>query len=833
MSRTTRRTLATSATLLLLVLTLLIASLTWAMDQDGDTDTDVDDINIILAALNTAATVGDPRDLNSDGLITILDARLAVLDCTRPLCVTGNNPPTITGPMDQTIPEDGTTGPLAVTVGDPDIGADPNALVLTATSSDQALIPDSNLTVGGTGTARTITATPVADGSGGPVMITLVVDDGAATDNTATAMFNVTVNPVNDAPTIDAIADPAMIPEDAPQQTINMTGISTGAANETQTITVTATSDNTALIPNPTVNYTSPNATGSLQYTPAPGQSGVAVVTVTVMDDGGTVNGGVDTTVETFTVNVNAVNDPPTITGPADQTILEDASTGALAVTVDDPDGDPNAIVVTATSSDQALIPDGNIVVGGTGTMRTVTVTPAADANGGPATITLTADDGGAANNTAMTTFDVTVTAVNDAPTIDAITDPAAIPEDSPQQTVNMSGISAGPSNETQTISITATSGNTGLIPNPTVNYTSPNATGSLQYTPVAGQSGSAVITVTVTDSGGTANGGVDTTVETFTVNVSSVNTAPVLDPIGDQAVDEGNLLTFTAAATDPDMPPDTVSFSLDAGAPAGASITTGGVFTWTPTEAQGPDSVSITVRATDDGSPPLSDSETITVTVNEVNVAPVLGTIGNQTATQLSNLSFTATATDTDVPANTLTFTLDAGAPSGASINSGSGVFSWTPNGAQNGDFDITVRVTDDGSPALNDFETITVSVSSGVSFANDVYPVLSAGTGTCQSCHTASATTCGTFGGQNLTGTVAEVYAELVTEASCSTTASGNRTDTTTPTDSLILLKPTGSVSHGGGTRAGWTVDNCAMTPTSNYCLTLRWIQDGVPNN
>ncbi len=299
-----RRTLLSAA---LLVLSLLIASLVLAMDQDGDTDTDVDDIDIILAALNTPASgATDPRDLDSDGTITILDARLAVLDCTRPLCVTGNNPPTITGPGNQTILEDGTTGALAVTVGDPDIGADPNTLVLSATSSDQALIPNGNLTVGGTGTARTVTATPVANASGGPVTITLVVDDGAAADNTAMTTFDVTVTPVNDAPTINAISDPAAIPADSPQQSVNMSGISAGP-NESQTISITATSSNTGLIPNPSVTYTSPNTSGFLQYTPVAGQSGTAVVTVTVMDNGGTANGGVDTTVETFTVEVTAV----------------------------------------------------------------------------------------------------------------------------------------------------------------------------------------------------------------------------------------------------------------------------------------------------------------------------------------------------------------------------------------------------------------------------------------------------------------------------------------------------------------------------------------------
>jgi hypothetical protein len=74
-------------------------------------------------------------------------------------------------------------------------------------------------------------------------------------------------------------------------------------------------------------------------------------------------------------------------------------------------------------------------------------------------------------------------------------------------------------------VSITAASDNTALIPNPTVNYTSPNATGTLTFTPVAGAQGTAHITVTVKNSGGTANGGKDTTVVMFQVQVAPSTT--------------------------------------------------------------------------------------------------------------------------------------------------------------------------------------------------------------------------------------------------------------------------------------------------------------------
>jgi hypothetical protein len=119
-------------------------------------------------------------------------------------------------------------------------------------------------------------------------------------------------------------------------------------------------------------------------------------------------------------------------------------------------------------------------------------------------------------------------------------------------------------------------------------------------------------------------------------------------------------------------------------------------------------------VRVTDDGTPALDDFETITITVSEINLAPVLDPLGSQLVVEGSQLAFTATASDADIPTNTLTFSLDPGAPTGAAIGPITGLFTWTPTEAQGpGVYNITVRVTDNGTPALNDFETIQITVT------------------------------------------------------------------------------------------------------------------------
>ncbi|HEY6227715.1 MAG TPA: lamin tail domain-containing protein, partial [Verrucomicrobiae bacterium] len=191
---------------------------------------------------------------------------------------------------------------------------------------------------------------------------------------------------------------------------------------------------------------------------------------------------------------------------------------------------------------------------------------------------------------------------------------------------------------------------------------------------------------------------------------LSGANQPPVLSAIPDKTVTEQTLLQFTASATDPDAG-QTIQYSLGVGSPAGAAINpTTGAFTWTPTEQQGPNTYSVSVVATDNGSPPRSTVKSFNVTVNEANRAPTLAAISNATIDDSTLFAFTATATDPDVPANPLTFTLEPGAPSGTAIDPSTGRFTWTPAPAQAGTYTITVRVTDSG--ALSDLKSFQVTV-------------------------------------------------------------------------------------------------------------------------
>jgi hypothetical protein len=196
------------------------------------------------------------------------------------------------------------------------------------------------------------------------------------------------------------------------------------------------------------------------------------------------------------------------------------------------------------------------------------------------------------------------------------------------------------------------------------------------------------------------------------TATFNEVNLPPVLDPIGDKTVDEETLLSFTISATDPDIPANTLSYSIESGTESGMSLNSAtGEFTWTPTEAQGPGDYDVTFRVTDDGTPNLYDEETITITVNEVNLPPELtGVPATATIDELIPYSFDADTTDADIPPQALTFSL-VGAPAGASIDPATGVFSWTPTEEQGpGTYPFTVRVTD-GVANTDALITLTVN--------------------------------------------------------------------------------------------------------------------------
>ena len=222
---------------------------------------------------------------------------------------------------------------------------------------------------------------------------------------------------------------------------------------------------------------------------------------------------------------------------------------------------------------------------------------------------------------------------------------------------------------------------------------------GQFNWTPDRTQAGTHTFNVTVYD--GTA-----TVRKTVSVTVIASNAAPILNGIGSRSVDEGSVLSFVVSATDVNQ--DDLSYSMSGAPPEATLNQTSGSFRWIPLEEQGPNSYNVTFGV-DDGRGG-NDSEVVTITVNEVNQPPTLQAIGSRTVQEGSALSFTGNATDSDIPANDLTYGA-VGLPEGAAIDPDTGQFSWTPSEAQSPaahTFNVTVS---DGAGGA-DSETVTITV-------------------------------------------------------------------------------------------------------------------------
>jgi len=208
-------------------------------------------------------------------------------------------------------------------------------------------------------------------------------------------------------------------------------------------------------------------------------------------------------------------------------------------------------------------------------------------------------------------------------------------------------------------------------------------------WTPAPGQIGVHQVTFTVSD--GQAQDS-----KTITITVSRPNAAPILGGIGNKSVNENQTLSFTVSATDADG--DSLTYSA-IGLPDGATFT-GQTFAWTPGFTQaGSYSVTFTVS---DGK--TQDSQTITISVVNVNRPPTLAAIGDRSISEDETLALTISGTDPD--GTVLTYSA-SGLPVGATFTGQN--FSWTPGADQVGSHQITFTVSD-GS--LTASETIAVMV-------------------------------------------------------------------------------------------------------------------------
>ncbi|HEX8310774.1 MAG TPA: pre-peptidase C-terminal domain-containing protein, partial [Chthoniobacteraceae bacterium] len=187
----------------------------------------------------------------------------------------------------------------------------------------------------------------------------VTTNGGSTAFSTGLAKGSIQVRSVNDAPAFSLPAQPNLsIPEDMGMQFLTSfaTGLSSGDGSD-QALSFAVTSNNAALFSvQPAIDRA-----GTLSYTPAPNAFGIATVTVKLVDDGGTADGGVDTSVpETFTITLEPENDGPTNSVPGAQLIRQGqqivfSASNGNAISVADPDAGDASVQVSLTASSGAL----------------------------------------------------------------------------------------------------------------------------------------------------------------------------------------------------------------------------------------------------------------------------------------------------------------------------------------------------------------------------------------------------------------------------------------------------------------------------------------------
>jgi len=560
----------------------------------------------------------------------------------------------------------------------------------------------------------------------GRVRLSYVTADPQGASSRAFVVVSVLL--VNVAPSFVAGSDQA-VPEDAGPQRVDgwASQISPGPSSESgQAISFRVSASDPALFT--TGGQPSVASDGTLTYTPAPNANGQTTVTVQAKDDGGTANGGVDSSVtRTTSVTILPVNDAPSFRAGPDQSTLEDSGQQsvpgwATEISPGPPNESGQAVSFELSSSNPALFAaGGQPAVSAAGALTYVT---APNANGS-ATVTVRAvDDGGSANGGVATsvqqTFTVAVAPVNDAPAFTKGAD-QSVPEDSGPQSVPgwAKGIAAGPPDEAgQSVSFLVSSTNPSLFTSGGEPALSPN--GTLTYTSAPNANGAATVTVRAKDDGGTANGGADTSAaQTSTITITPVNDPPVAVPDAVSVSEDAAAgVTFDVLANDTDVDTgDVLSVaSFDASTIANGTLTAngGGSFTYVPDSGYvGTETFGYVVSDGNGG----TATGTVTISVTPVQHAPVAGGDAYTTAqdTPLSVATPGVLANDGDQDGNTLAVeTAPVVAPSNGTVSlAADGSFTYAPNGGFTGSDSFTYRIDDGTGRSADGVVTITVSAS------------------------------------------------------------------------------------------------------------------------
>ncbi len=642
---------------------------------DFETPLDQGADNVYHVTVTATADFVPVKVATQDLIITVTDAN--------------DNPPVITSVItDATVPENTAAGTTVLDIDATDADQPAQTLTYSLTGPDAGLFAINS--VGQISfQASPNYENPLDQGANNVYNISVNVTDSGAPTSTTTQDLTVTVTPVNEtAPVITSVITSATVPENTSTATVLLNIDATDADLPATTLTYTLTGPDAALF--------AINAAGEVTFVASPdfetpldqGANHVYNFTVNVSDN----DSPNLTTTQALTVTVTAVNDnAPVITSViTSATVPENTSVGTVLLDINATDADIPAQTLTysLTGPDSALF-----AINAAGEVRFVASpdydNPLDQGGNNVYNVTVNVTDSGSPTLTTTQDLTVTVTPVDDSAPVITSAPSANIPENTPASTVvldvnatdadvpsqnltyTLSGIDAGD------FSINPATGEIRFLVSPDFEHPLDDGVNNVYN-----------VTVTVTDSGSPTS----STAQNLTITVTAVNdNTPVITSSATASVAENTPISaviINVDATDSDIPPQTLTYSLSGpdAARFAINITTGEITFLVSPDYENPTDVgsnnvyNVTVTVTDNGVQANSATQDLTITVTPVNDnGPVFvdasPTFSIPENSPVGTVVGSVTATDSDSPPNSLTYSIIGGNSSGAfAINPNTG---------------------------------------------------------------------------------------------------------------------------------------------------------------
>ena len=493
--------------------------------------------------------------------------------------------------------------------------------------------------------------------------ITVTANDGES--DSIPVEFQVTVQNVNDIPTLSPISNPSSIFEEGVVE-IEINPLDNDALDSLRVI---VTSSNSILFPSesivvsPLIELT--NFSRQILLTPAINQFGSSDFTVEIFDDE-------SSTIQQFSVVVEPVNDPPIMSELTPVELNEDSNYELL---LDASDVDNTSLQYSvSTNENYDLILENNLL----------TINPIGNYFGLDTLNVFVEDDSNAQDQTELI---LTVIPVNDAPVLSQIGDILFAEDTSIEIDLDATDI------DSESLSYSISEGE---------NITANIEGSTLTFTALENFSGIEIFTITVSDSELSDS-------ETFQVNVLPTNDIPVAT-ILETSTEEDNAITLSLSGSDIDGNTN-FTFAIVSDAEHGSVVLNESMVSYTPNaDFNGVDSFEYTVN---DGEL-ISEPALVTIQTTPINDAPLLSQIGDITFAEDTSIDIELVATDVD--SESLSYSISEGENITANIEGSTLTFTASENFNGTESFDIAVS---DGE--LSDDETINVEVL----FVNDA-PIL-----------------------------------------------------------------------------------------------------------